>query len=401
MAKTEKVPLPELRDRALNLQNTLKEKGLDGALIAQRADTYYYSGTAQNLHVYIPREGDPLVMVYRDFEKAKAESGWKVRQLERMSGIPGYVREAGFLAPENIGLELDVLPVNQYENYRRIFPGAVFTDISGEIRLQRAVKSPWEIDRLKVSARIQAEMTEYAGEIISPGMTEVELEAQLVCKNRMLGHGGNVSMRGFNSVYYVGAVTSGDRATVGGYFDGPVIGSGTSVAHSLGASNTRIQPGETILIDLGTIFDGYQVDQTRTFCIGYVPDELRKAYDTAAEIEERIRRALVPGRQAGDIYEEIIAWVRESTPYEQNFMGYGSRRVRFFGHGVGLDLDELPTISKGSPVILKPGMVLAIEPKFVFPGAGAVGVEDTVVVAGESGAEFITMSPRELTVIKA
>lgn len=394
-----KVPLSELQERAAKLQNCLREKGLEGALLVERADTFYFSGTAQNVHVYIPLEGKPLVLVYRDFTRAKEESAWDVRQLEGMSKIPRYIQEAGLPLPKSLGLELDVLPVNQYEYYRKVFSGAAFGDISSEIRLQRAVKSSWELGRLAESARIQAEVTAYAQEVIRPGITEVELEARLVAKARMLGHGGHVHMRGFNSVYYVGAVTAGTRAAVGGYFDGPVNGSGTSVAHSNGASNAQIQPGEPIIIDLGTIFDGYQIDQTRLFCIGSLSEELLKAYEVTVKLEEMIRRALVPGRMAGDVYEEVITWIRENTPYEENFMGYKSRRVKFIGHGVGLDLDELPTISKGSGVILQAGMVLAIEPKLVFPEAGAVGIEDTVVVADERGARFISTSPRELTII--
>ncbi|HZK85947.1 MAG TPA: M24 family metallopeptidase [Desulfosporosinus sp.] len=161
----------------------------------------------------------------------------------------------------------------------------------------------------------------------------------------------------------------------------------------------QIQSGEAIVVDMVTVVHGYQIDQTRIFSLGPLSKELVQAYEVARMVEEMIRRALVPGQVAGEVYEEILTWVRENTAYEENFMGYGASQVGFVGHGVGLELDELPSISKGAKEVLKPGMVVAIEPKFVFPGIGVVGIEDTVVIEGEAGAKYISMGPRELIIV--
>ena len=394
-----KVPITELQERVSNFQVHLQKNGIEGALLVQRADTLYYSGTAQNVHVYIPSEGKPIVLAYRDFARAQHESSWEVKQLLGMSKIPLYIQEAGLPLPRTLGLELDVLPVNQFERYRKIFSDVRMVDVSTEVRLQRAVKSQWELARLEESAQIQPKILEFAKEVLQPGMTEVELEGLLAGKARALGHGGHVRMRGFDSEFHVGAITSGARAAVTSFFDGPVAGLGVSIAHPSGASMAQIKSGEPIVVDMVTVVHGYQIDQTRIFSLGPLSKELMTAYEVAREVEERIRLALVPGRVAGEVYEEILTWVRENTAYEENFMGYGASRVRFVGHGVGLDLDELPTISKGSKEVLKPGMVVAIEPKFVFPGVGVVGIEDTVVIETELGARFISIGPRELTVL--
>ena len=394
-----KVPLTELQERVSNFQDRLQKNGIEGALLVQRADTLYYSGTAQNVHVYIPREGRPIVLVYRDFLRAKLESSWEVIPFQGMSKIPQYIREAGLPLPKILGLELDVLPVNQFERYRKIFPDVILVDVSTEVRLQRAVKSKWELARLEESAKIHTLVLEFAKEVLHPGMTEAELEGLLAGKARSLGHGGYVRMRGFGSEFHVGAITSGARAAVTGCFDGPVTGQGISIAHPSGASMAQIKSGEPIVVDMVTVVHGYQIDQTRIFSLGPLSEELTKAYEVAREVEEKIRCALVPGRVAGEIYEEILTWIRENTPYEDNFMGYGTSRVRFVGHGVGLELDELPTISKGSKEVLKSGMVVAIEPKFVFPGVGVVGIEDTVVIVDEMGAKYISIGPRELIVL--
>jgi len=394
-----KVLLAELKERVSNFQDLLQKKGIEGALLVQRADTLYYSGTAQNVHVYIPANGKPVVMAYRDFLRAKSDSSWEVVPLQGMSKIPKYIQEAGLPLPETMGLELDVLSVNQFERYRKIFPDVKLVDVSWEIRLQRAVKSKWELARLEESARIHTLVLEFAKEVLHEGMTEVELEGLLAGKARSLGHGGYVRMRGFDNEFHVGAITSGARAAVTSCFDGPVTGEGVSIAHPSGASMAQIKSGEPIVVDMVTVVHGYQIDQTRILSLGPLSKELMEAYEVARQVEENLRRALVPGRVAGEVYEETLTWVRENTPYEENFMGYGTSRVRFVGHGVGLDLDELPTISKGSKEVLKPGMVVAIEPKFVFPGVGVVGIEDTVVITDEEGAKYLSTSPREMIIL--
>ncbi|OLN30321.1 M24 family metallopeptidase [Desulfosporosinus metallidurans] len=394
-----RVPGTELQERVLNFQESLQKNGIEGALLVQRADTLYYTGTAQNVHAYIPREGRPIVLAYRDFARAKQESSWEVIPLKGMSKLPEYIQEAGLPLPKILGLELDVLPVNQFERYRKLFPDVLWVDVSNEIRLQRAVKSAWEIARLEESALIYPKVLEFAKDVLHVGMTEVELEGLLEGKARALGHGGHVRMRGFGSEFHVGAITSGARADVASCFDGPVVGQGISIAHPCGATMDQIQKGEPIVVDMVTVVNGYQIDQTRILSLGPLSEELTKAYEVARQVEEKIRCALIPGRVAGEVYEEILAWVRENTPYEENFMGFGASRVRFVGHGVGLDLDELPTISKGAKEVLKYGMVVAIEPKLVFPGVGVVGIEDTVVIETEKGARYLSEIPRELTVL--
>ena len=395
-----KVPITELQERVKNFQDSLRKKEVEGALLVQRADTLYYTGTAQNVHIYVPREGKPIILAFRDFGRAQQESAWEVIQLKGISKIPNYIQEAGLPLPRVLGLELDVLPVNQFERYRKTFPDALLVDVSTEVRLQRAVKSEWELARLEKSAQIHALVLEFAKETVQQGMTEVELEGLVEGKARALGHGGYVRMRGFDSEFHFCVITSGARAAVPSCFDGPVTGQGISIAHPNGATMAQIQTNEPIIIDMVTVVDGYQIDQTRILSLGPLSEELTKAYEAASQVEEKIRAALVPGRVAGEIYEEILTWVRENTPYEKNFMGYGTGQVRFVGHGVGLELDELPTISKGSKEVLKPGMVVAIEPKFVFPGVGVVGIEDTVVVEAEIGARYLSTSPRDLTVLE-
>ena len=395
-----KVPVSELQRRVVILQNTLQNEGLDGALLVQRADTLYYSGTAQNIHLYIPSVGRPLVMAYRDVGRAQDETAWEVLPLLRISKIPSYIQGSQLPLPTVLGLEFDVLPVNHYERYHKIFSETRFVDISPLVRLQRATKSEWELARLAETAQIFPHVLDYAQGILRPGLTEIEFEALLEQKARFLGHEGHLRVRGFGSEFHFGALFSGLRAAVPGYFDGPMVGQGASIAFPMGASKAVIQEGEPIIVDLGIVVNGYQIDQTRIMALGYLSPELLEAHETALKVEERLRKALIPGKTAGEVYEEIVTWVKDNTPYEQNFMGFGQGRVRFVGHGIGLELDELPTISRSSKAVLVSGMVIAIEPKFVFPGIGAVGIEDTLVVEGVEGARYISLTTRNPIIVK-
>jgi Xaa-Pro aminopeptidase len=395
-----KVPVSELRQRVFLLQETLRREGIDGVLLVQRADTLYYSGTAQNVHLYIPKAGRPLVMAYRDVGRAQEETFWGVIPLSKVSVIPSLIQGSDLPLPQVIGLEFDVLPVSQYERFRKAFPEGRFVDVSYFIRLQRAVKSEWELARLAEAAQIFPQVLAYAQEILHPGMTEIEVEAILDQKARLLGHEGLVRTRAFGFEFYSGTIITGPRAAVTGYLDGPISGQGASFAFPQGASRAVIQEGEPIVADLITTMNGYHIDETRILALGHLPAELLAAHETAKVVEEKLRQALRPGRTCGEVYEEIVTWVRENTPYEQNLMGFGQSRKSFIGHGVGLELDELPVLGRGSKEVLVSGMVIAIEPKFIFPGIGAVGNEDIVVVEGDEGARYLTSAGRDPIIVR-
>lgn len=390
------VPRTELERRWLGFQKVLQNQKIDGALLTQRADTLYFSGTAQNIHVYIPADGPPLVLAYRDIQRAQEECPWRIIPLKGISKIPELLAGSGYTYPKVLGLEYDVLPVANYQRYSKSLVDTRFIDISYQLRLFRAVKSEWEIEQIEETGKIYTALCEYIPSVLKEGITEIELEALLELRARKLGHESMIRVRGFGSEFHFGQVISGLRAALPSYFDGPLGGLGASFSHPFGSSPQPISLNEPIIIDLVLMKHGYQIDTTRVFVLGEVSDVFKEAYEYSLEAEERIRRLLVPGRVTGEIYEEILTWVRKETPYGDNFMGFGATQVKFVGHGIGLELDELPTLSKGSKEVLQRGMTIAVEPKFVFPNIGAIGVEDTVVVEGEKGARFLCGYPRNI-----
>ncbi|HSJ95276.1 MAG TPA: M24 family metallopeptidase, partial [Gaiellaceae bacterium] len=171
----------------------------------------------------------------------------------------------------------------------------------------------------------------------------------------------------------------------------PVVGPGPNVAVSKGASHRPIEEGEPILIDFAGAHEGYLADQTRTYSLGPLPRYLEEPYEAAREILHRVAAEARPGVTGAQLYEKAM----ELAGDREGFMGWGDERVSFVGHGIGLEIDELPLLARGWDEPLEAGMVFALEPKFVFPEVGAVGIENSYLVTG-NGVERLTSAPEEL-----
>ncbi|MEW5762321.1 MAG: Xaa-Pro peptidase family protein [Bacillota bacterium] len=381
----------EIARRVQLFQQQLRENGIDGALLVQNADQVYFTGTCQQAHLYIPAEGRPLYMVRRDVGRAEAESrGCTVVPLRSFREIKDIIRAAGLPLPERLGLEGDVLPLAYYLQYQKNLPPFVPLDCTPLIRKLRAVKSAFELEYLRLAGRMMDEVMGEVPGFLAPGVTEVELAGIFEAQARRRGHEGFVRMRGVNAEVFYGHFLGGPSATVTSGFDGVVGGPGLSPAFPYGAGKREIRAGEPVLIDYPGVWHGYIVDITRIFVIGSLDRELGRAHETALEIQEALCGAARPGVTCGELWE-IAAAGAARAGLERHFMGYHNP-VRFVGHGVGLELNDLPVIAAGDPTPLEAGMVIALEPKFVFPGRGVVGVENTFVVR-EDGLERLTNFP--------
>ena len=115
------------------------------------------------------------------------------------------------------------------------------------------------------------------------------------------------------------------------------------------------------------------------------------------DLQAQIKAAAKPGVTAGDIYD-LGMEIAEQAGYAKNFMGADTGRIQFIGHGVGLELDEFPFLAKGQDMPLAEGMVVALEPKLIFPGRGVVGIENTHVVAMD-GLKQLGQYPDTITVV--
>lgn len=391
-------PKQELYQRISAIVKHIHSRGLDGAFVLQNTDVYYFSGTAQQAVLYIPAVGDPILMVRKSFERAKAESLLdRIVVFQTNRQIPSILTQNGYPIPVKIGMELDVIPVNLFFNFQEIFPNSSIEDISHEIRLVRAIKSEYEINKIRQAAALSDILAAHAKHIIREGMPEIEAAGKLEAEARRLGHQGIVRMRLWGAELFYGHFMSGDSAAIPSYLSSPTGGLGISTAISQGPSARPIRKYEPILVDYTFAYKGYVSDHTRIFCIGGLSDDLIAAHRAMCDVQALIKKSAKPGVLSGDLYELAIQKVHEMN-YGEWFMGVGDDRIRFIGHGVGIELDEYPFLAKGQKMKLEKNMTIAVEPKLIFPGRGVVGIENTHLVT-DDGLEQLGTFEEQVIVI--
>jgi Xaa-Pro dipeptidase len=380
-------PKEEIEKRIEHLQFALRRAKVDSCLILQNVDLFYFSGTIQRSYLFIPTEGEPLLMVQKDFKRSREESPLKnIIPIERPKAISSLLKKQGGL--KHIGLEGDVLPVNHLRQLEKMFPQSEFVDISKAIKQVRMIKSSYEIGQLRQSAKILDEVFEFAKGILRPGMTEIEAESRLIELGRFRGHQGLTRMRAWNQDMVNACVLSGNSGSVLTHLDVSVIGPGISPAFPQGSSFNLIERDVPIQIDFSIAYNGYITDGARTYVIGTLPQKLREAYKITLEIRHEMEKIAKPGVPWSHLYH-FSSQIAKKRSLEDYFIGTKENQAPFVGHGIGLEIDEFPLLAKGFPQVLEIGMVFAFEPKFIFPDIGVVALEDDYVVT-ESGVERLT-----------
>jgi Xaa-Pro aminopeptidase len=142
---------------------------------------------------------------------------------------------------------------------------------------------------------------------------------------------------------------------------------------------------------------GYISDHTRILALASLPEDLLAAHAAMLDIQSQIKAFARPGVTAGDVYDLGIR-LAEEAGYGEYFMGAETNRIKFIGHGVGLELDEYPFLAQGQAMALVENMVIALEPKLIFPGRGVVGIENTHVVT-PGGLKQLGRYPDEITIL--
>jgi len=392
------IPEAEQQSRISMFQENLGKSDIDGALILQKADLFYYSGTAQQGWLYIPESGEPILMVFKDFQRAKEESGIdRVVSLVSPKKIPETLAAFGYAIPKNIGLELDVLSANQYLQFQKIFSNSTLVDVSIDIRLQRAIKSEYEIGFMRQASKMADKVAAKVPDLIEEEMTEIKFAGLLEAYARSLGHQGLIRMRMWGNDLFYGHIMAGPGAAVPSCFASPTGGRGINPSIAQGPGFNTIKRNEPILVDYVFALNGYISDHTRIFCFGNLSDDLLKAHDAMLEIQEMVKQKATPGSVTGELYEMMMSEAG-AKGYKDYFMGTGERRIRFTGHGIGLELDEFPFIAKDQKLCLEKGMIIALEPKAVFPEKGVVGIENSLLVT-DNGLESLTTFNDRITIL--
>lgn len=395
MTKKFKVPSSEIEDRIKRIQLLLAENNIDGLFIVQRVDLFYFSGTAQNGFLYMPAEGEPLLLVKKYFPRAREESSIKnIIEIKSIKEIPGIITDFYGGLPSILGFEFDVLPVKDFNLYKSLFSVKKCVDASPLILKVRMIKSGWEIAQMEKTAELSRKTFEYIRSTIRPDYTEMEFAGMYETFARKLGHGGFLRARNFQAKAYNWHILSGKSGSMVGFIDAPASGIGTSAAFPCGAGNKSLSADEPIMIDLGIVLNGYHVDETRMFAIGSMPEKAMKACEASIEIHNEVLKYARPGVTVGELFQ-LSASKAESLGYSSQYLGPPEYKVIFIGHGIGLELVESPIIAKGKDYVLEPGMTFSLEPKMVFENEFSAGIESVFVVT-ETGSRLISKVPMEI-----
>jgi Xaa-Pro dipeptidase len=389
-------PKEEIEARLEGLRKRMALEDISFAVILQNVDLFYFTGTIQKGVLIVPMDQPPLFFVEKSLYRAGMESPLEIIPIKKDKDIGSILNGKNVIKGKG-GMELDVLPVTLFERWKSILSHDNMIDVSPLIKDLRLIKSVFEIAQIIKSGQILSHVFQKAKEIIKEGMREVDIDAALVAEMRRMNHQGFLRMRGFNQEMMCGYVTHGYSATISSNADVPISGLGLSPAIGQGASVNIVRRGTPVIVDFGGGYNGYVTDETRTYAVGELKDIFLKGYQVAREIIEEIMSFAGEGVDATELFVRALDRAKEAK-LEKYFMGYGEGQVGFLGHGLGLEINELPVITPRHKTILKEGMVFACEPKFIFPGEGAVGIEVDFIVR-KDGLQRVTDSPIDIVYV--
>ena len=379
----------ELERRWSSLREELARQQADALLVTTNVNLYYVSGRVFAGMAYIPSEGEPLFFVRRPVG-LKGENVLYIRKPEE---IGDRLRERGIALPRKLLLETDSIPMGEYLRYEKIFSPEQIGNGSRLLRTVRSVKTPFELGRLRLSGRLHAEVYRRIPELFRPGMTDLELSVEIERESRLKGSRGIFRIFGQSMEIFGGSVLAGDNADTPSPYDFALGGGGLDTSLPVGANGTVLSDGMSVMVDMGGNFTGYMTDMTRVFSVGELPDLAYRAHDASLEIQRRIAEAARPGTPASELYVIAVHTAAEAGLSEY-FMGH-RQQAGFVGHGIGIEINEMPVLAPRSKEILAEGMVFALEPKFVIPGVGAVGIENSFAVTA-GGLEKLTPMDEEI-----
>lgn len=383
-----KVPQSELKSRMSRFRGRMDASAPDweAAVVVSKINMFYFAGTMQDGMLIIPRAGEAELWVRKSYERALDESLFPV-----IKPMESYRDAAAAVTlPAAVHLETETVPLAMYSRLQRYFPITQVKPLEPHLAAVRAVKSQYELNLTIQSGEIHRRVLEdIVPGMLKAGMSEAELSADIFTILIAQGHHGVARFGMFDTEIPIGQIGFGESSLYPSYFNGPGGHRGLSAAAPfLGSRERKLAPGDLVFVDIGCGVNGYHSDKTTTYMFGKpIPQDAVAAHHRCVDIQNEIAAMLVPGEIPARIYKKVMAGIDQA--FMQDFMGYGSRRVKFLGHGVGLQIDETPVLAEGFNEPLTEGMVIAVEPKKGMGGVGMVGIENTFLVA-EGGGRCIT-----------
>lgn len=325
------------------------DNNIDTLVVLSSVNRYYFSKLNTSFGCVILHENEKIFLTdFRYIGASKALKDWNVILTSGNQLFEAINSELTRLNAEVVGYEDKSLSVYEFTQLTNACGAFHFVPASGLIEAKRAIKTEEEIQKIAAAQIVAQKALTKVVPLIKPGITEREVAANLIYEMQILG-----------------AET---------YSFEPIIafGDGSAVPHHKTSSKRKLEKNELVLIDMGAKVDGYCSDMTRTFCIGQPNEKLAKIHKIVLEAQEYALaniRAGITGHEADSFAREYI------TSH-----GYGKEFGHSLGHGVGLEIHEFPRLAEGSDVILKPNMIVTIEPGIYVEGLGGVRIEDFAVV---------------------
>lgn len=382
----------EQRLRLKPLLSAMAGAGIERALVSSPANIYYLTGRVYHGYLYIETASGRVLYLVR---RPNHLEGTGVHLIAKPAEINNVLAGYGIGAGVAIGMELGSM---SYADALRLAKAlgmeAPAGDISPLLRAVRAVKTKAEMQLLRASGERQTQVYSRIPHLYQEGMSDIELQIEIERQSRLEGCLGQFRVAGNEMEIFMGNVLTGKNADTPSPYDFAMGGAGLDPSLPVGADGTVIRPGQPVMVDVNGNYTGYMTDMTRCYGCGDMPGEVVKANQLSADICRELAGMMTPGTPAADLYNRALEMAREAG-MEQYFMGHRSH-AGFVGHGVGIEINELPVIAPRSRNILQAGNVIALEPKFVLPGVGAVGIENTYIVHQQAPGEQITKAPENI-----
>ncbi|MGM9803922.1 MAG: M24 family metallopeptidase [Muribaculaceae bacterium] len=374
----------EIAHRTERISAALRESAIDAILISSNVNLYYATSRVFAGYCYITASGEVQYFVRRPVGITDAN----VKYIRK----PEQIAEMLAAKPASLAIEHD-MPYADVLRLQAAFAGVKTVNASAIMRRIRAVKSPFEIELLRRCGISHVESYRQIPHIYTEGMSDVELQIELEHKLRLNGCLGLFRIAGQSMELFMANILCGNNADAPSPYDFAMGGAGADKSLPVGANGSIIHPGMTVMVDACGNFNGYMTDMTRSYKVGDVLELAEKAHNCSVEICHALQKMARVGVEAHCLYDKAVE-MAEQAGLGDYFMGH-AQKAGFVGHGVGIEINEAPVLSARSKDVLEKGNVIAVEPKFVIPGVGAVGIENTYAVSDDE-AICLTVMPEEL-----